>query len=424
MSELVVSSYVYSRFKSAAKNGSKIAQAVCQQFLLAWLNGTESVFCGHVNYIFGKATTVKDRADFFYGERNKREDYNITYCGKDLTNPAFPDRDNPRAMYEKKNRTICDLSTFVRKFKNIDLSLFTEGDYRYLISCMLLGKRVYIDVCTQADEIDYAYYVVNYFPAYQVNNLSLFHSCMRAYSDLCGRFYADFAGAKLLMVYVKENGKKAVVGRALYWEDVTATDRDAVVRWSGVKYLDRRYFSFEFIDKLLIDYAKNDGAEFVRVCNHIDYGHLVKALTSDISCIADGASFSIYVYKKAHYMGDSFSFNGFPYVDTFSYIIPDGKELKLSSCCFDAYINCKRTDAMADLCLGILYEDLELSDARDAFAMLDYQNTCTELDDESDDAFNEEEPDWDDEEEETYDEDEADSEEAEDAYASLVGNAQ
>lgn len=414
MSELVVSSYVYSRFKAAAKNGSKIAQAVCHQLLLAWLNGAESVFRGHVNYIFGKIIVSEDRSDAFYGCKKRCSDYHITYCGKDLANPAFPDHDNPRAMYEKKNRTICDLSTFVSKFKNIDTSAFSESDYRYLISCMLLGKQVYIDVCTQVDEIDYAYSGLNYFLRYQVNNLSLFHSCMRSYKNLCGSFYANFAGAKLLMVYVKERGKNRVVGRALYWEDVTATKCAGAIRWSGVKYLDRRYFSFEFIDKLLIDYAKNDGAEFVRVCNGIDPGHLVKALTSDILCVIGGASFYIYVYKTARSMDSSSSFNGFPYVDTFSYIIPEGSELQLSSSGSAAYIQCKRTDAMADLCSGIAFEDLETSDASVAFDMLEYDENCVEPDDVYD-----EDNDWEDDDDD--DDDEVD-EDTDEAYSDALGD--
>lgn len=254
--KVITSPELRSRLTNAAANGSRIAGDILKE-LRSNRSASETIR-GNANYF----TTKR-----FNGNSDGINTIRVyfTACNKDITNEHFPDRDNPQAPWFTENRTEIEPSTFVGYFRN--LPEYSDPEMEFFASAICLDSKVTIKVYTRMNDFYDAYNEEKYIPVAQKNCYSLHNSCMR-YENMARNaadFYANFAKARIM---VAKDSANNVLARAVLWDNAL---------WKGDSYdvtvsvLDRLYFSYSFLTKLMYDHAAGLGVILRKT--HNDYQH-------------------------------------------------------------------------------------------------------------------------------------------------------
>jgi len=331
--KIIVTEELKSRLTNAALNGSVIARDI-----LAELKNNSDV-----------SEIIKGGANYFSTKRKKQDcsEYQkvkivFTACVKDLTNPNFPDRNNPEAPWFPENRTDIEPSTFIGYFKN--LPDYHKSDIDYFISAICVNSRITVKLYDQMSDFYDAYLGCNYTGTTQFGESSLHNSCMRseATSRNAADFYCNFAGAKVI---IARDSEKSILGRAIVWENAIDEEYPEVI----VSILDRIYFSHDFIIKIIRNYAKSIGIVLRKKHNDHSSNHTFMVMNSVPACKIEEGN---------EYVSDSFKIKvpatqwhkkGAPYMDTFHSIclFEDGNIYLRNAGDADCFATCKNSDGYA-----------------------------------------------------------------------------
>ena len=245
--KITVSEELKSRLTNASANGSVIADGILSE--LRKNADASDIIRGKANYF----STKRKKQDLSGYQKVK---IIFTACTKDLTNPDFPDRNNPEAPWFNENRTDIDPSTFVKYFRN--LPDYSEEEMVYFQNAICVNSKVSVKLHDKMSDFYDAYLGENYTGIIQFGESSLHNSCMRSEetSRNAADFYVNFAGAKII---IARDSEKNILGRAIVWENVACENSDTEIT---ISVLDRIYFSHDFIVKIIRDYAKNTGIGF------------------------------------------------------------------------------------------------------------------------------------------------------------------
>ena len=332
--KIITSPELRSRLTNAAANGSKIAGDILAE-LRSNRNASECIR-GNANYFSTKR---------FHGSSDSINTIRVyfTACNKDITNENFPDRDNPQAPWFTENRTDIEPSTFVGYFKN--LPEYSDSEMEFFASAICLDSRVTIKLCYKMNDFYDAYNEEKYIPLAQKGSYSLHNSCMR-YEGMARNaadFYANFAKVKIL---VAKDSSNNVLARAVLWEN-TVLKRDG--QDVSLSVLDRVYYSYSFLTKLIYDHAAALGIILRKT--HNDYQHqmdftLLNPLPEcglEKGAKMDDAKIHVSVPATAWHK------QGVPYLDTFCYMhVQEDASFELwnyaGSRCF---ANCRSTNGTA-----------------------------------------------------------------------------
>lgn len=258
MEKLVINEKLLSRIKYASMNGSVVATCLLDTIKRnSNKNIHESVGNKTANYfdsVLTKSTELSEVISYAIG---------ITYCSKDVNNPNFPDKGNPQAPYFKENRTRISPVEFAKLFKDVEDQNFSDEDYQYFHSALLLCSRVRLILSNKMQDIEYAYSDVNYVSKIEKTYTTLHNSCMRRTDRDIPRnvadFYANVTGSYILMALDEENN---VLARAIVWKDVLIDEY-----LGNSSFIDRVYFSYYFLSKMMINYASANNIDFCKMRN-------------------------------------------------------------------------------------------------------------------------------------------------------------
>ena len=228
-----------------------------------------------------------------------------------------------------------DIGAFALKFNDVkekyDAMPAEQRDYelKLLTGGMMVGSKVTYRIGTTKNDFQQAYLYTNYLQSKEGGS-SLHGSCMR-YDDsqqtnlntIIGNFYSIFAGAKII---IAETASGEVCGRAILWDNaiVDCSDSDDIKRGDKISFLDRIYYTHDFIFKGIREFAESKGIGFYKKVN--DYSHktnFVKFETEE--CVDMIVNVKVPATKWHPF--------GAPYMDTMSYIglSDDNKSLVLKN---------------------------------------------------------------------------------------------
>ena len=240
MKKAIVSNELKKRLEFCAKNGSVIATDILNELK----KSHKDCFGNKTVDYFDSLRSVGNCSEY------KTLSIKVTACAKDLNNPNFPDKGNPRAPYFKENREKMSLGTFIGLFANI--GGYTSEECNFFEGAMCVPDKVTYRISSKMEDFERAYNESNYFP-FSIGNATLHNSCMR-YEDKARNvadFYANFAGAKIL---IAEDSQGQILGRAIVWDNVIIPNIS-----DEAKVLDRIYYTFDFIRQGIIDHARKNG---------------------------------------------------------------------------------------------------------------------------------------------------------------------
>ena len=243
--KVIVSEELKSRLTNASANGSVIARDILAE--LKKNADVSDIIRGNANYF----STKRKKNDCIGYQKVK---VIFTTCTKDLSNPNFPDRNNPEAPWFSENRTDIEPSTFIEYFKN--LPDYSGEDLNYFINAICVNSRITVKLHNKMSDFYEAYLGENYSGIAQFGESSLHNSCMRSEdaSRNAADFYVNFAGAKII---IARDSEKNILGRAIVWKNVVCMEDDWEIL--DLSVLDRIYFTHDFIIKLIRDYAQKIG---------------------------------------------------------------------------------------------------------------------------------------------------------------------
>lgn len=308
------------RFKGAASNGSVVAAAI-----LAELKKPRT------EIVNGKADCIvtmrKTRHD---GDRTYL-DIRVGYNTQNFNDPRNPFNGCPDATERPTTKCWVSPSSFAGIFKNLR---FAHTDLDFFESAVKEPTKITFTLSDKYADILTAYSATAYAP-YCDSDGPLHKSCMRYENtaEIAADFYRNFAGAKILMA---RNGNGEVVGRALVWEHVDIYDCDGTLMYKDVSYLDRKYYCFAFIRKMILDEAVRRGINFCKAVD--DYSsETVRVLNPtdtvdsyDESPFDEDEVVECRLAKKVPHL--KWHQKGAPFVDTFGYLCyGSDKELLLSN---------------------------------------------------------------------------------------------
>ena len=305
MSKIIITEEAKQRILNASFNGSTIATDI----LPLLKNKQEDVIVGKPNYFASKRIVTN------CGDDSKRIRVEFSYCNKDLTNPQFPGYGDPEAPNRREYRTKVQPATFVDCFK-LDKT-YTDEEKQYFDSAVRCSK-VRVKLESSMASIREAYDGNNY-SSFRQDTSTLHNSCMRHEdaSNIAGDFYANFAGAKIL---IARNAENEIVARALVWEHVQIEGFK-----EEITFIDRIYTAFDFLLPYMQKKAQEMGILFRKTKNtYSDRAEftclnpitLHKATdNSEVACeVDDFYGFTAYVRVPAI----KYHKKGSPYLDTFS----------------------------------------------------------------------------------------------------------
>lgn len=309
--KIIISDEAKSRLTNAAANGSIIAQDILAEIK----KNLEVSDCikGTANYF--KTKRKKTTVDSYNSANTTYHKLKIvfTVCTKDISNPNFPDKDNPQAPWFNENRTEVDASTFVKYFKN--LPEYSDNDLTYFANAICVDNKLTVKVYDKMSEIYEAYCGDNYVPFAQFGDSSLHNSCMR--NDDMARnaadFYYHFAGAKLIVVKDQAN---YIYGRALLWEKVLyrVEEVDHIV-----STVDRIYFSHTFVTNMIHEHARKLGINLRKTKNDFSSKREFTVLNPiDLLNLETDNQVNLSLYIKVP--ASQWHKTGAPYMDTFTFL--------------------------------------------------------------------------------------------------------
>lgn len=297
MAKLIYSEDFKIRFTNAAKNGSK----VCRDIMKA-INIPNNIKDGvSWNYL----TTVRVRQGTY--DPFIKKSVKVTVCTKDFSNANNPEHGSPVGMWRRENRTDIALTRLVEAFKSLNPTDYTSDDYKYAASILCVEEPLKCGIYSKMQDIERGYNGANYIDTFSGDG-TLQHSCMRGEDTaaVAGDFYANFAGANIILVTGTASGK--VYGRAMLWPSITLhEDGEAVTG----PFLERVYFAHDAILDMVRDFALSKGVRFRKWKNTFSDKRTFVDMTND-RLIEEATYISVPV-KKWHKHGS-------PYLDTFSYL--------------------------------------------------------------------------------------------------------
>ena len=305
MSKIIITEEAKARLINADFNGSTIAHDI----LPLLRKKQEDVIVGKPNYFASKRITTN------CGDDSKRIRIEFSWCNKDLTNPNFPGFGDPEAPNRREYRTKGQPATFFECFK-LDKE-YTDEEKQYFDSAIRCSK-VKVKLESSMAAIREAYDGNNY-SSFRQDTSTLHNSCMRHddASNIAGDFYANFAGAKIL---VARNAENEIVARALVWDHVNVEGFK-----EQITFIDRIYTAFDFLLPFMQRKAKEMGIQFRKTKNTFSDRAEFTCLNpitlhkvsddSSVDCeVDDFYGFTAYVNVPAV----KYHKKGAPYLDTFS----------------------------------------------------------------------------------------------------------
>ncbi len=284
------------RMNNAAKNGSKVCEAIMTA-LKKPNNVRDEV---KANYL----TTVRvahGTTSTNYGAAFKS--IKITACSKDFSNENNPEHGSPVGMWRPQNR--CDIS-----LRNIagfftEFPTFTDADFAYACEALIMDEPVKPVILSGMDKINAAYDVANYVAVCGKND-TLWHSCMRypEMAAIAGDFYANFCGAEIIVAKGVISG--SVYGRAIIWPKVSFRMGDTKFEGS---FLDRVYFVNDAVRQMIVKQAAAAGVQYRKLRNTYTDKDTFVEMASEIAFTA----MAYVTVPKIKWHN-----HGAPYVDTFS----------------------------------------------------------------------------------------------------------
>lgn len=311
MAKLIYSEDFKKRFTNASKNGSTVCAAI-----LKAINTPDNVKDGvRFNYL----TTVRVR----HGGSGEfvSKSVKITVCNKDFSNKNNPEHGSPVGMWRPENRVPIDLPTLVGAFKSIDGNAFTSDDYKFAASILCVEEQLKCGIYSKMQDIQRGYDGTNYIETYYGDG-TLQNSCMRgeATARVAADFYANFAGAKIILVTGASSGK--VYGRAMLWPNLTLHPNGADGEAVTGSFLERTYFAYDAVLNIVRDFAKANGVRFRKLRN--TYSDKLSFVDVETGRTWD-EPVAIHVPVKKWHKG------GAPYIDTFSYLFYENGEFLMSN---------------------------------------------------------------------------------------------
>ena len=316
--KVVISDELKARLTAARDNGSVVASDILAELKRG---NPKEIFSGHANYFSSKRKVVSLT-------NYKKLSIMITYCSKNLSNPAFPGYGDPMAPNRSENRGSCSPSSFVGMFRN--LRHYSSEELAFFTNALCCATKIRFKLESSMEAIEAAYNEVNYNSFAQNGETTLHSSCMR-YADMAAiaaDFYHNFAGAKIMVAYETDG---SIVGRAIVWDKVNVTYQN--LNKSGLMVIDRVYYTFDFIRLLMLEKARTLGIhlrkrhntyynhEQFTVLNPIDFGEIRFDTDDNIDAKASVCVPKVKWHKK-----------GSPYLDTFCYLeINKNQQMTLSN---------------------------------------------------------------------------------------------
>ena len=257
--------------------------------------------------------------------QNEYKSLVIKVCSsrKDFDNANNPDHGMPEAADRPSNQVQQSPAKFAMEFKNL---AFTDTALTYFDSAIKETSKVTIKISNKFKDFERAYNGSNYsiFGDYKA---PLHNSCMRYdnISEPAADFYKNFAGARMMIATNKNN---EIVGRAIIWDnlEVWRYGSTSELLASGISFLDRKYYAFDFVRTLMLNYAKEQGIDMYKT--HDDIQHMREATAfHDINRLdGNGVLFhadtgaDCVCFKKDVPQVKWHKF-GAPYLDTLPYVI-------------------------------------------------------------------------------------------------------
>ena len=330
----IVSEELKSRLTNTAANGSIIAKDILAE--LKKNADVSEIIRGSANYF----STKRRKCDFPGYQKVK---IIFTACTKDLTNPNFPDRNNPEAPWFTENRTDIEPSTFIEYFRN--LPDYRLEDIDYFINAISINSKVSVKLYDKMSDFYEAYLGENYSGIAQYGESSLHSSCMRSEttSRNAADFYFNFAGAKII---IARDAEKNILGRAIVWKNVVCGDDDPEITLS---VLDRIYYSHDFIIKIIRNYAQSIGIALRRKHNDNSSGHVFIAMNNVSEYKIKEGNEYIDSSLKIKVPATQWHKHGATYIDTFYSIclFGDGNFYLRNDSDDDCFAICRNTNGYA-----------------------------------------------------------------------------
>lgn len=274
------------------------------------------------------------------------------YCMKNFDNVLNPDHGNPDAADRPSNLVWTSPGQFARMFKNLN---FSDAELDYFDSAVKENSKVTIRIGSKFKDFEFAYNGANY-SIFCDSDGTLQNSCMRYNNtaEIAADFYKNFCGCRIM---IATNARHEVVGRAVIWDGVDCYDNnDGSLLASNVSFLDRKYYSFFFVKKMMIEYAYEHGIDLIKTHDDINSQRQVTP-THDFAGFTKGDVEYVAMRKDVPHI--RWHKHGAPYVDTMSNImVSDDKKLYLSN--YEDGIHgdirvaeCRHTDGSARSCSRI-----------------------------------------------------------------------
>ena len=319
------------RMTNAAKNGSNVCAAIMKA-----INTDDNVREGvRFNYLTTKRVRHGSNENFI------KKSIVVTACNKDFTNSNNPEHGSPVGMWRPENRTNISLNDLVGAFKSLEGNDFTSADYQYAASILAVDEPMKVGIYSKMKDIARGYLGDNYIEVFSGDG-SLQNSCMR-HDDtaaVAADFYANFAGAKIILVTGTVSGK--VYGRAMLWPNIELLDPDTMQLVSG-SFLERVYYAHDAIMIMVRNFAKEHGVRFRKYKNtYSDKKTFIDMQNGDK--LIESQCFVKVPANKWHKFGS-------PYLDTFSFLFYEDGEFYLGNlsrkngCTYVADLACTGTTA-------------------------------------------------------------------------------
>ena len=325
------------RLESASFNGSVIARDI----LKASRKHMSQLTTSKANYF--DSVRITHGMD---GNQTKMR-VKITYCDKDLSNPNFPDRGNPQAPYLPENRKRCEPNVFAAFF--LDMDSYSSDDKNFFAWSLCCASKITVVADQSVDGIYKAYNAQHYAPYSQDEYNTLGHSCMRYDNEsrVAADFYSNFAGCTVLRA-VDEEG--LTWGRALVWNDVDFVYGGTMnIRGS---FLERVYFTYDFVRVMIINKAKEMGVMFRKYVNdyssYTQFTPLTDFMDEDMFIHEAGKKMVMLASKTVP--ANTWHKKGAPYLDTMWIvnINADGDLILANHAEADYIASCRNTTGTAD----------------------------------------------------------------------------
>ena len=307
MSNLTYTEDFRIRFANAAKNGSKVCAAILKAIK------TPNNVRDSVKFDYLTTKRIRHGAN----ENFIKKSIVVTVCSKDFSNKENPEHGSPVGMWRPENRRNISLPDLVDAFKSLDSNDFTSDDYQYASSILCADEPIKVAIYSKMQDIERGYLGDNYIEVFSGDG-TLQNSCMRheGTARVAGDFYANFAGAKIVLATGTVTGK--IYGRAILWPNIEV---------SGVSgsFLDRTYYAHDAVMHMIRSYAKEHGVRFRKYRNtYTDKNSFVDMTTGERY---DNVIVSVRVpANKWHKEGS-------PYMDTFSYLFYNDGQFALANFC-------------------------------------------------------------------------------------------